>query len=701
MLIAAIVFLPFAGAAAAAAFGRRSGRARDISACALTALILFLSLFLPAAGTSLVIPDVFASGLHFSSDGFRNVWAIVSAVMWFGTTLFSQEYFAEDEEEMNGYWFFVLATLGATEGVMLSADFMTTFVFFEILSFTSFTWVMHDRTTQSVRAGYTYLFIAIIGGLVLFMGLLLLQNAGIPLPFVPFGDGLAARGVRAPSGALLAAGCCILFGFGCKAGMVPVHVWLPKAHPVAPSPASALLSGILTKVGVYGILMAAVCVLPGYAPFGWLILLLGTATMVLGAVLAIFSVNLKRTLACSSMSQIGFILTGVGMYVLLQSEGSPEASALALPGLLLHMLNHSMIKLTLFLAAGVSAMREHTLTLDDLRGFGRKKRTLAVSFALGALGISGVPLFGGYLSKTLLHESIVAGAETMASFAPLLRTIEVFFLVSGGCTFAYMLKLFICLFIEKNASADRQARYDADPRGMSRLSTAVVFGSACTMVVLGVPQTVFYLASYMTGDASILNFKPFSFGNLKGSLISLAIGASIYLLIVRRKTVRDGHYVNYWPAGWDLEERVYRPMFTRWLPGVLGPVAALFGENRLLRPTAVAVRGASGSVAALFGENRFLRPLARFTVFLSSVFGRVASDSLDALIILLRKSVLRARRVKNPLRRAGRLRAAREATEETIRPLTENFSFALMMTCIGILLILGTLVVLLAFGALS
>ena len=135
MLIAAIVFLPFAGAAAAAAFGRRSGRARDISACALTALILFLSLFLPAAGTSLVIPDVFASGLHFSSDGFRNVWAIVSAVMWFGTTLFSQEYFAEDEEEMNGYWFFVLATLGATEGVMLSADFMTTFVFFEILSY--------------------------------------------------------------------------------------------------------------------------------------------------------------------------------------------------------------------------------------------------------------------------------------------------------------------------------------------------------------------------------------------------------------------------------------------------------------------------------------------------------------------------------------------------------------------------------------
>lgn len=236
---------------------------------------------------------------------------------------------------------------------------------------------------------------------------------------------------------------------------------------------------------------------------------------------------------------------------------------------------------------------------------------------------------------------------------------------------------------------------------MNRLSTAVVFGSACTMVVLGVPQTAFYLASYMTGDASILNFKPFSFGTLKGSLISLAIGASIYLLIVRRKTVRDRHYVNYWPAGWDLEERVYRPMFTRWLPGVLGPVAALFGENRLLRPTAVAVRGASGSVAALFGENRFLRPLARFTVFLSSVFGRVASDSLDALIILLRKSVLRARHVKNPLRRAGRLRAAREATEETIRPLTENFSFALMMTCIGILLILGTLVVLLAFGALS
>ena len=142
--------------------------------------------------------------------------------------------------------------------------------------------------------------------------------------------------------------------------MFPVHVWLPKAHPVAPAPASALLSGVLTKVGIYGILMTTVEVFLENALFGWIVLILGTITMFLGALLALFSVNLKRTLACSSMSQIGFILTGIGMTVLLTAQGAGEASggtivggfsslghhaAMAMSGTMLHMVNHSMLKL--------------------------------------------------------------------------------------------------------------------------------------------------------------------------------------------------------------------------------------------------------------------------------------------------------------------------------------------------------------------
>ena len=187
---------------------------------------------------SFSIGKILSGGLTFTTDGFRSVYAVVTAVMWAGTSLFAKEYFKEERENLNRYWFFVIVTLGATEGVMLSGDLMTAFVFFEILSFTSFTWVIHEETPGAVRAGYTYLFIAVIGGLVLFMGLALLQFSTGTLSFAELKE--AAERSEEP-GMVLAAGICILLGFGCKAGMFPVHVWLPKAHPVAPSPASALL----------------------------------------------------------------------------------------------------------------------------------------------------------------------------------------------------------------------------------------------------------------------------------------------------------------------------------------------------------------------------------------------------------------------------------------------------------------------------
>ena len=281
MLIAMVVFGPFIGAAAAAAIGRRNEKAGEYAALFLTAVILGLTLVLAqnagaatlypsqnsAPGAALVIPGILSgSGLSLCVTGFRAVYAVITAVMWVGTTMFSPEYFAHERENLGRYRFFVLFTLGAVEGVMLSADLMTAFVFFEVLSFTSFTWVIHEETWDAIRAGYTYLFIAVIGGLLMFMGLVLLDHTAGTLSFEGLSQALRGAGASADSLAqpeVLAAGVLILLGFGAKAGMFPLHVWLPKAHPAAPSPASALLSGILTKVGVYGILMTALYVLAG------------------------------------------------------------------------------------------------------------------------------------------------------------------------------------------------------------------------------------------------------------------------------------------------------------------------------------------------------------------------------------------------------------------------------------------------------
>jgi len=670
-MIGLIVFLPMVGALISYIAGRRGGEERrgaELVSAAVTCLVLVLTLILPFTKHTFTIGTVLGSGLSFTADGFRCVYAIVTAVMWAGTGLFSLEYFSEEREHIARYMCFFLLTLGATEGVMLSADLMTTFVFFEILSFTSFTWVIHEQTSEAIRAGYTYLFIAVIGGLVLLMGLLLLKMSTGTLAFDLLPEAVAQSEYRRE---IFAAGICILFGFGAKAGMFPVHVWLPKAHPVAPSPASALLSGVLTKVGIYGILMTSLTALAGSRSFGLVVLAAGVITMVLGAVLALFSVNLKRTLACSSMSQIGFILTGVAMNLILTAYESEEAAVTALPGLMLHMVNHSMIKLTLFMVSGVVVMKLHELDLNAIRGYGRNKPFLKASFALGALGISGVPLFNGYISKTLLHEGIVEGIHECADLAGLLHVVEWIFLISGGITFAYMLKLFISVFVEKNADPVRQARYDAEPVCMNRLSTAVIFGSSLVMPVLGQPAVILRLAAVMTGNEEVLHFHAFTWGNLKGGLISLAIGACVYLLIVRKVLIKEGRYLNLWPEWLDLENALYRPLLTKWLPGFFGTVISVFGENKVLRPVARAVL-----LAATF-------------------IGRVLVTGPDALIMLMHRTIFREKKAKhiNP-DAGGRFFVLQEEIQLAGRPLTETMSFALMMTCIGILLVLGTLVVL-------
>ena len=709
MLACLIVFLPIVGALISVLPGN-SGKwkeeTRDRFCLAVTLLVFVLSLFLPLAasgnsgmaegsfvgqtlykgGTVLSLNGILSGGLHFTTDGFRAVYGIITALMWAGTSLFSLEYFKNEREHFGRYRFFVLVTLGATEGVMLSADLMTAFVFFEILSFTSFTWVIHEETKEAISAGYTYLFIAVIGGLVLFMGLLLLQNAAGTLRFDELPAALAPLGED--RGQVLAAAICILFGFGCKAGMFPVHVWLPKAHPVAPSPGSALLSGILTKVGIYGILMTSVYAMAGEGVFGLIILITGAITMVLGALLAVFSVNLKRTLACSSMSQIGFILTGTGMYLLLTGLGSEEGAVIALSGTMLHMVNHSLIKLTLFMAAGVVVMNLHTLTLDDIRGWGRSRNALKLAFALGALGISGVPMFNGYISKTLLHEGIVEGIHETAHAAAgtvlfgmsstglhsMLQILEWVFLCSGGLTFGYMLKLFICVFVEKNADPERQARYDSDRSCMDRISTFVIVGSSLLMVILGQNAVMTRIAAYMTGSHEILEFRALTPGNLKGGLISLAIGAAVYLLFIRLVLIRrqkDGRvsYVNLWPKGLDLEELLYRPLLTRWLPGIFG------------------------SIAAVFGENKILTPVCKSVLFMGALIARIFADSTDALIVLLRRTVVREKKAKKLHGDSAldRWWMIREGTTETVGQVSQNFTFALFMTCIGIVLIVSVL----------
>lgn len=730
ILVYSLVFFPMAAGLLCYAIGRINKNMRDIFADIVTGITLGLSLLLliqtaasRTSGTIVAIPYVCGMGLHFTIDGFRAVYGTVASFMWFMSTLFSREYFTHYRNR-NRYYLFLLLTLGATEGVFLSADLYTTFIFFEIMSFTSYVWVAQDERKESLRAAATYLAVAVIGGLAMLMGIFLLYDVTGTLFFNDLTGAYLTYGLlssRSYDGTqLLAAGLCLLFGFGAKAGAFPLHIWLPKAHPVAPAPASALLSGILTKAGMYGILILTAYIFLGDAAWGSLILVIGVCTMVTGAVLALFSVDVKRTLACSSVSQIGFILVGVGMSGLLTTvnvagqTGTPDGLT-AIRGSLLHMVNHSLIKLVLFMAAGVIYMNVHKLNLNDIRGFGRKKPLLNCIFLMGALGIGGVPLWNGYISKTLIHESIAGYTEWLQNTANtsltapyldpalylnagVMKAVEWIFLISGGLTIAYMTKLYVAIFIEKNSDETVQDKFDAlKGTYMNKVSAFSLTLSAALLPLMGfLPHVVmdriadmgqsFMMAYDAPGIVPFISRPQGSYGeiayfsmeNIKGAAISLGIGALVYLIIVRLWLMKDGRYVNRWHRYLDLENTVYRPLLLKILP------------------------------------------------FLSGVICRVLDCFVDTVVVLLRKTVYRDSKLPRELpegtplthlaaciaacfRRIGDLIFRRKHSEkvdydhkyalfheewsENTAMITRSMSFGLLLFCIGLLAMVGYLFV--------
>ena len=680
--------------------------------------------------------------------------------MWLCTFLFSFEYLGREESGEHPhhvnrklYYTSFFITFLSTMGVFLSADLYTLFLFFEIMSLTSYVWVAFEQDKEALRAAETYLAIAVIGGLVMLMGIFMLHELAGTVNIAELKEycaGLlkAAEEQRELTGHisgafygargkefrdLFAAGICLLVGFGAKAGAFPLHIWLPKAHPVAPAPLSALLSGILTKAGIYGVLILSCHLFIAEELFAAIVFIVGLFTMLIGAVLAILSINLKRTLACSSVSQIGFILVGIGVYGLLGEEGN-----LAISGALLHMVNHSLFKLVLFMAAGAVFMNVHSLDLNELRGFGRNKTLLKLIFALGSLGIMCIPLFSGYVSKTLIHEGIVEYYEGLHSgelsslvFSPgFIKLSEILFLFSGGCTIAYMLKLFVAVFVEENSDRKRQAEFDrmegyTKPAGQEGSSSRFGFvgglfsGSYMTLLsglALLIPALVFpvfgiFPKTFMNRIALLcseflhtepLSVSYFSLGNLKGSLISILIGLALYFGVVRtvlmsesaeetseksqeRSSERSGsgagaffslrnsgkQYVNRIPGWFDLEDRVYRPLLLKVLPAVFGFVCRVL--DSLVDYLVVGLR------KTIFRDSEIPHELSEGTAY--THFAGVLADKL---VVLFNRTFWR-RKPHEQVDHAHIYAMQREKYLENEFIILRSMSFGLIIFCLGLM----------------
>lgn len=642
--------------------------------------------------------------LHFAFDGFRVFYTSLALFMWIMTWLFSVQYF-KGHHKVGRYLFFNAATLAAVAGVFFAKDLLTLFLFFEIMSFTSYAWVAQEETDEAISASKTYLAVAVIGGLVMLMGIFMLWHAfgTVDLTVIPaaakeFLKGSAAEGNFGDRRTYLVIAAFLLtFGFAAKAGVFPLHIWLPKAHPAAPAPASALLSGMLTKCGIFGMLLVSCFLVSGDETFGTVLFTLGVITMVLGALLGVFSVDLKRTLACSSVSQIGFITVGIGILTLSGGENMN-----AMYGTVYHMVNHSLLKLVLFMAAGVVYVNTHSLQLNDIRGFGRKHPVLGVFFAFGGLGLAGVPGLNGYISKTLLHEAIVEHAEELheageLAKATFFRYAEAAFLFAGGLTLAYMLKLFVAIFLEEGAGEKHVVK-----NSMTTLSGIAVIGSGILLPVLGLtPNLIFAqigkaaakfflngeeaeeLSSLLLANGKIgLSGHWLSGENLKGSAISIAIGLLVYFGFVRtflmKKERKNTVYVNRIPAWMDLEKSVYRPVLLSFLPFVFGLFSRICdtlvdGFAALMKGTVLAPR-----------KNRM-------AIWVGTRVTHMLGSFMDGIVFLLNKTIFR----NHPIKRSfvSLFAVSEQEAKQTFALITGSVSFGLLLAATGLVITLLYLLV--------
>lgn len=706
-----LVLLPLAGGlvscAVGAFFDKRDPKAsvllEKIGLAVTLAAVLAISLIVAlrtAQGNpcALTIPKICAMGLTLVTDSFRGMYLVVTSFAWLTTTVFFFWYGA-GEEHQRRYYVFAMITLACTLGVFLAADFFTLFVFFEGMSLASYVWVAQEQTKHAIAASKTYLAVSIIGGLVLLTGILLLWHTTGTLTFTELWWNSAIATSRTE---LYVAGGCLLFGFGAKAGCWPLHIWLPKAHPEAPASASALLSGILTKTGVFGVLILSGRVFVGDARWGAVLTMLGVATMLVGAIRALFSTDIKHMLACSSVSQIGFILTGTGVVCAMTGGGY----AYAIGGSVLHMLNHSCFKLILFIAAGIVVKQLHTRDFNKIRGFGRNKPWLMVLVLIASLGIAGIPGFSGYVSKTLLHEAIVICHE--ATEAVGYKIAEYLFLAAGGCTFAYMLKLFVVLFLRKPSeevlAADARSRKNYAPR-----TTLVLLSIVAGYIFVGgsLPEIVM-----VPLGASVENFTQypplrsmphlFSWECLEGGLISIGFGLLLYFfaerpLVMKRKVpLRETpEYVDRAEHMPGLENNLYRPLLLSVLPSFFGT---------LMRGLELATEG--------FGKGVFK--------ICKSILA-LLDKTVDALMLLLRRTILRpvceqrsitlGEAICNPIGHVGNafkklwnvtfgrknpregdcveaVNRAMGNVTESVKLVSRSLSYGLMAFCIGLIVLL-------------
>lgn len=381
------------------------GATLAISLIALTRSLF--SLISAPGATELVLPVGLPwLGAHFRLDALAAFFLAVVNLGGAVASLYGIGYGSHETAPHRILPFFP-AFLAGMNLVVLADDAFTYLLCWEFMSLASWALVMaHHRDADNARAGYIYLVMASFGTLALLLAFGLLSGAGGGYAFA---DIRAAQ--HSPSEALLVL-ALMLLGAGSKAGLVPLHVWLPLAHPAAPSHVSALMSGVMTKVAVYGFIRVEFDLLgPPAWPASVVVLALGSITAVLGILSALMEKDLKRLLACSTIENIGVIFVSLGLALAFQANGFGLAAALAFTAALFHVLNHSFFKSALFFGAGAVLSSTDEGDMEKLGGLIHRMPYTSFAFLVGCVAISALPPFNGFVSEWLVFQAVLQSPD--------------------------------------------------------------------------------------------------------------------------------------------------------------------------------------------------------------------------------------------------------------------------------------------------
>jgi multicomponent Na+:H+ antiporter subunit D len=343
-------------------------------------------------------------GILLVSDGLSSMMLVVINVIGLLAVIFSMKYMTTYTAKPKYYSLFLLMVAGMN-GVVITGDLFNLYVFLEIASIASYALVGFGTGKKELEASFKYLILGGVASTAILFGIAFLYSITGTLNMPDLAQQLEVIGMTKTVGFVMA---LFIMGFGLKASLVPFHAWLPDAHPSAPAPISAMLSGVLIKaLGVYTLMRIMFNIVGQNELISAIIMFLGALSMVIGGLLAIGQKDFKRMLAYSSISQMGYVFIAVGLA--LKPDVEIVVASLALIGGLFHLVNHAVFKSLLFFCSGAVEYRTGTRDLEKLGGLIRKMPVTGTACAIGSLSIAGIPPFNGFWSKLIIILALFRG----------------------------------------------------------------------------------------------------------------------------------------------------------------------------------------------------------------------------------------------------------------------------------------------------